>query len=856
MRRRVFSTDSIWARAGASGVVVGLVVGIGVSVLGSFAPPSASADSSSAVTVASKGYDLNIATAPFPNLAVTVSKTSELVSQGIQVSWTGGKKSVRPSTGFGGQDFLQIAQCWGEDPDNPGHPDRTTCQYGAFLSSGATRDAFVSDKDVADQDRKYTARGTGYFDPTYTSIPFRASTGETVTSVVPDASGALVKNTDTDVNTNPFFTQYTSNETKWAGTGSDGTGSVKFEIQTSMQSPGLGCGAPIIKADAPVIGQSCWLVIIPRGQSDSGTTFITQPGLFWDAWQHHVAVKLAFKPVGIRCSIGSAETQVAGSELASGAVGSWQPNLCTGTTGSAFVLSAGDEADVLAKASKTQPSALALTSRPLETTTIDPLEYAPIGLSGVALTFAIDRRTTPVGVVPPQYKDLDSQPFTAMNLTPRLIAKLLTGSYTSSLPAGANLLHIGYTNVDNPGKNARILTTDRDFLDVNDVEWEYQDLSSTSLSDLLVPTGRSDLANQLWRYVLADADAVAFLQGKPDPWGMTVNPWYSITAGVNPTGTGLSLPRDTFPKADPVEKLATTGANGIGPVNLVTWRPFTSDFEQGAYLTLRGDGQVLGGWDTSYTPPKYAKSTRSLVGDQGVLAITTTAAAARYQNVTASLRNASGKFVAPTSESMSAAAAAMTPTAKQPRVLEYDPAARTTVAAVTAYPLTMPIYAATNPRQTDNALRAKYANLIRYAATTGQVQGAGVGELPEGYAPIPKSWSEQALIAASAIEKGSNPVGVQNPMPPSEAPGGAPAAPIASTPAASRGTNAVVAPALGVVVPVVPPTIGAAAGPLIGRPTPADPRIGPVAAAVPAGLLSGLLAAGAIPLISRVRRKS
>lgn len=856
MRRLILSTDSMWTRAGASGIVVGIVVGIGVSMLASFTPPAASADTSSAVTVAAKGYDLDIATAPFPDLSVTVSKTTDLVSQGILISWTGGKKSVRPSTGFGGQDFLQIAQCWGDDPDHPGHPDRTTCQYGAFLSSGATRDSFVKDKSVAPEDARYTAKGSGYFDPTYTSIPFRATTGETVASVVPDANGVLVKHTDTDVNTNPFFTQYTSNEVKWAGTGSDGAGSVKFEIQTSMQSPGLGCGAPIIEVGQPVVGKSCWLVVIPRGESDSGTTFITQPGLFWDAWQHHVAVKLDFKPVGIRCSIGSAESQVAGSELISGAVASWQPNLCSGTAGSAFVLSTGDESDVLAVAARTAPSALALTSRPLEAKAADPLEYAPVGLSGVALTFAIDRRTSPVGDVPQAYKDLDTQPFTKLNLTPRLIAKLLTSSYTSSLPAGANLLHIGYTNVDDPGKNARVLTIDPDFLAVNDVEWKYQDLSSVSLSDLLVPNGRSDLANQLWRYVLADADAAAFLKGTPDPWGMIVNPWYSTDAKVNLTGTGLSLPRDTFPKADPVEKPATTGANGIGPVNLVTWRPFTTDFEQGAYLTLRGDGQALGGWDTSYTPPKYAKATRSLVGDQGVLSMTTTAAAARYQNITASIRNASGQYVAPTTASMAAAAAAMTPTLTQPKVLEYDPSSAAALQASTAYPLTMPVYAATNPLQTDASLRAKYANLIRYAATDGQVQGAGVGELPDGYAPLPKSWANQALKAADAIEKGISPNIAATAA--SAGPSSVPA--IASTAVQSSvstlpSTQASAA-VTGGATPTEPAVSGVAAGLLLGKPTPADPTIGPVAAAVPMGMLSGLLAAGAVPLISRIRRRS
>ena len=862
MTRRILSTDSLWARAGASGVIVGLLVGIGVSVLGSFAPLPASADTSSAVTVTAAASDPNVATAPFPALAVTVSKTTDLTSEGILVSWTGGKKSTPPQGSVGGANFLQIAQCWGDDPDHPGHPDRTTCQYGAFPNAGREADVLENTEEnpdfIADEDEKYTSVRTGVFSGPFTSIPFRAVTGETVAPVY-EKNGALIHDTTVDLVNNPFFTQFTSNEIKWAGSDDSGSGSVKFEMQTSMQSPGLGCGAPVITPGQATTGRSCWLVVIPRGTGDSGVSEIIRPGLFWDAWQHNVAVKLDFKPVGISCEIGSAESQLSGSELIAGAISSWQPELCVGAAGSAFVLSTGNEADVLAVAAKTAPSPLALTSRPLVTSQADPLQYAPVGISGLAVSFAIDRRVKPVDGVPQAYKDAETQAFTSLKLTPRLIAKLLTASYVSALPPGADLTHIDYTNFQNPGKNARNLTSDMDFLDINDEEWASQDLNSVSIADVLVPSGRSDIANQLWRYVMADAAAVAFLNGSPDPWGMVVNPYYSTNAAINPTGTALTLPRETFPKADPVERIATTGSNGVGAVNLVTWRPFTSDFENGAYLTLRGDGQLLGGWDSSASPPKYLKTARSLVGEQGVIGLTTTASAARYQNVTASLKNPAGEFVAPTSASMQAAAAAMTPTTKQPKVLEYDPESSSAAAAGTAYPLTMPVYAALNPLQTDSMLRAKYSALITYGVTEGQAEGTAPGQLPVGYAPLPTSWVDQALLAATAIKDGVSPIAKASTAPASPA---TIAAPSPATPTKPRAV-AGVAPATAAVAQ--PPTdqaatdptaTGSVAGPLVGKPTPADPAIGLVAAAVPSGLLSGLLAAGAVPMISRLRRRS
>lgn len=835
---------SVWRRAAATGIVVGLLVGSSVALGATVAPVElAAAASSSSVTVAAAGYDLDHATAPFPGLTVTVSQTQNLVSQGIVVSWTGGQQSTRPIPGsMGGENFLQIAQCWGEDPLNPGHPDRTTCQYGASLSEGTSRNNSVEDADIEPEDLAYTVPRAGTFTPAYTSIPFRAADGTVVADVKQNEAGPNTRIPDVDVNSNQFFTQFTTNEVKWAGSGPDGSGSVPFEVQTAMQSPGIGCGAPI-RVGTTVTGQSCWLVIIPRGMNDSGSANITKSGLLWDAWQHHVAVKLDFRPLGVRCEMGAAERQLAGSELVAGAMSSWQPELCLGATGSAFVMSTGNEAEALHAASGTVPSPLAFTSNPLQIDQADPMQYAPVALSGVALSFAIDRTVTPVGTVPQEYRDRNTLPFGLLNLTPRILAKLLTGSYYEALPP-ADRSHLGFIDFAKPGSNARTMVQDPDFLAVNDPEWKYQLMVSTSLADALVPSGRSDLALQLWRYVLSDDDARAFLAGEPDDWGMKVNPWYSTNPQINPSGTGLELPRDSFPKADPIEKPDTTvtdPANGTGAVNLVTWRPYASEFDAGAYYTLRGDGLVLGSWDKFSVPPKYGKSVRELIGRQRVMAVTTTPSAARYQTVTASLLNPAGHFVAPSETSLLAAAAAMTPTSRQAKVYEYDPAGATAKAAATAYPLAMPVYAALNPLQTDATQRAVYANLIRYAVNEGQDPGTDTGQLPPGYAPLPQGWVDQALVAATAIEKGISPIT---------------AAPTAGSPTSS--STGFTGQGVGDPAPGAgdPSASGDVAGALLGAATPDDPEVSPAAAAVPAGLLSGLAAAAAVPMMARIRRRS
>ena len=865
----------LWLRAGATGVITAILTSTVVGVLGATIPaqPAAAAagTTSSTVTVTSKDDALNPEGAPFPDLAVTVSQTEDLVSQGIQVSWTGGTQSERPGGTTGGTNFLQIAQCWGEDPANPGHPDRRTCQYGGTLGAGSARDGNTGEADVAEQDAAYTHFSSSFFSPTYTGIPFVATNAEGIVdeklapadrvlnNLTVNADGKVVQKSGddyVDLNTNPFFTALTTNEVKWAGAGADGSGSVPFEVQTAMQSTALGCGNPVAQPDGSAKGQSCWLVIIPRGAGDSGSTEINRSGLWWDAWEHHVAVKLEFKPLGVRCQIGAAERQLAGSELIAGAMAAWQPELCGGENGSPFVLSQGSEADALTRAAGTAPSPLAFTSRPLDmnlaAASTDPLAYAPVALSGLAISFAIDRQPHPENATPEQ-KARAGLPMTELKLTPRLVAKLLTSSYVDSLPNGADKSHIGYKSYSEPGRNPRTIIQDPEFLAINDPEWSAQIVVSASVADVLAPAGRSDLAVRLWEYVLADPEARDWLDGEPDPSGMIVNPWYStnpdVIARVNPGGAPLALPTDSFPKADPIAKpdeTETDPANGTGTVNLVTWRPFTHSFTDGAYHVLRADGMILGGWDKFSMPPKFGKSVRELFGSQKVIGLTSAAAAQLYQTVTASLRNPAGRFVTPTQDSMAAAAAAMTPSAAQPAVLHYDPTGAPAKAAPTAYPLTMPVYAALNPTQTDAPLRAVYANLIRYAARDGQTPGTDIGQLPPGYAPLPQAWVAQALTAADIIEAGAFPT---TPAQPAGSPnaGGVPRS------GSSGGVGAAV-PAAPAAAAADPAVTGQAAGSLAGSATPDDPSIGPLAAAVPIGLTTGFASALAVPLLARFRR--
>jgi hypothetical protein len=549
---------------------------------------------------------------------------------------------------------------------------------------------------------------------------------------------------------NQFFSRLSSNEVTWAGSDSTGNGNVKFELQTASSAPGLGCGSAI-KVEKKFVGQPCWLVIVPRGIKDNRQDGIVQSGLFWDAWKHHLAIKLDFRPIGIRCPIGVPERLVQGSELAGAAFASWQPRLCNEGAKSAFVISNQFDGDALETASSSDSSPLAITTRALKNESEDSLVYAPLAIGGISVSFSIDRRVDETKLIPPALRAVNLTPFQSLRLTPRLLAKLLTSSYTDSLPIFAD---------HGPVKlNPRNISQDPDFIQVNNDtdHWQYMDLKFGGVGDALVPNSRSYLSERVWTYIMSDAEGRDFMAGKPDPYGMRINPWFSSDAKLNPSGTAFTLPNLSFPKSDPVEKPDTTNSGGAaasGAINVVTWRPYLSDFEEGARATLTGNAFELGSWDASKQPPGFNKTPRSPLGFRKVFAITTTTAAERFQSLQVSLRNPAGNYVSPTLTSLQQAQNAMTPSAANGGVYELDLSSEKAQEASGAYPLAVPIYAAINPEQSDSDTRIAYADLIKFAVSEGQNPGTELGDLPPGYAPLNSAFVKTALAVSDLIRKG------------------------------------------------------------------------------------------------------
>src|SRR4029079_2101060 len=65
----------------------------------------------------------------------------------------------------------------------------------------------------------------------------------------------------------------------------------------------------------------------------------------------------------------------------------------------------------------------------------------------------------------------------------------------------------------------------------------------TYIYNPIVVQGSPDLVYQVTKYIASDPEAVAWLGGKPDPWGMKVNPYYQ--------GKKWPVPAATFDERDP-----------------------------------------------------------------------------------------------------------------------------------------------------------------------------------------------------------------------------------------------------------------------------------------------------------------
>jgi hypothetical protein len=655
-------------------------------------------------------------TGAFSSLKVTVGQTRNLIDQVVGITWTGGTQT-QPDSAFA-LNYLQIMQCWGDAASGP-TPDQ--CEFGGDAAFDQRGGNWVTTRQL-----NY---GATLVDPFWTKTkPLPAP--QPGSSNVFEPFTSVTGKTDYG-NANEFYDSTTSNEIPFARTRGDGGGQQYFETQTAQEAPGLGCGQLVAGKQ-----RNCWLVVVPRNNREvdatvrdaSITNELESSPLSPTNWSQRLVFPLGFAPVGTNCPIGAAEHRTVGVETIDEAFVRWQPALCANggpIFGFSQVTDSVGNRQVLS-----DPPGMAFVTTPVPAAQVSPdrpLTYAPLTLSGLTISFLIESESA--ADAPEAIKATDGTRISSLNLTPRLVAKLLTQSYQLGVNPTARYLDA----------NPVDLTHDPDFLAINP---QFKTLSfTTPIADMLVPESLSQTTALLWKWIANDPDADAFLTGQPDPWGMRINPFYQ---GMDPN-------RQDFPKVDPY---CETFSTGPAPLCTLDAHPYALDMHDAARAASRGDSLAHSAWNPNSNPPAYGKAALQLSGRRGIIALADTATSARFGLTPANLENASGHFVTPTTQSLLLGEQAMTPSGV-PGVLASNP----TTTAAGAYPLVQVTYGVTAPTALTVSEAKDFANLIRYGVGAGQAPGNSPGQLPIGYVPLPQNLRTQALFAALLVQerKGGTP---------------------------------------------------------------------------------------------------
>jgi len=896
------------------------------SLAGSAGTNTALPATDSQVTVSGRGQ--------FSNLRVTVNQTTNLTNQAVSLSWSGADPTystaataTAPATFKGSYagNYLQIFQCWGDDdgtnPANPGPPpeqcefggennnqtaypiqgavhayERVVAAQGWTCGSGSSASCVSYTQAVADA---ATQPGKFFLDPnsSYVLDPFKAVDGTTIGSSVNYAY--TTTNPPSPYDTNPYFNYNTTNELDLARTYDDGTGHELFQAFTGLEAPGLGCGQDLqALADGTTKIPSCWLVVVPRATPDTenlagdpiNPPVVDTSPLTPSVWQNRIAIKLGFTPIGSSCDQNVDASQVQGSELAGAAAASWEPALCAQSSASRYTYVAQSD-DQARSQMAIDGSGMYVVTRPADQPSgqTPVVTYAPLTLSGVVVAFnvqrlpALDAASLPLA---------DEVPFQGsrvvhINLTPRLVAKLLTQSYRSALYGlRASALPAAYSWI---GQNPVSLASDPDFQQFNPEFTELRTVNYVQAANLVTEAGYSDSAYEVWQWILSDPEAQSWMAGNADPWGMKVNPYYGTQATYNVNGVTFGTPAvSNFPKSDPYcwSPPSNDTIQGQLARNLCAgdWAPYVLDMKSAAAAARAANS----GSKTTFNPFASSKDTAwssdgpQLPGTDYVLALTDTPHAAVLGLQTASLSRAGDdgatrEFVAADSGGLLAGEKAMkvSPVAG---VVVPNPAST----MPGAYPLAMLTYGAVVPAQLSDTARAAYRAFLTFAVGSGQTPGAAAGNLPPGYIPLPTDLVAEAKAASGAgldapttttstTSTTSTTVRESTSAPPSSAvpptsllPPPVVASVAASPPVASPSSPVPAArPSPGTTLPVPPasiPRVVLPGQPIVHAASPSPGRtpntvVGAVGLAVPVGFGFGTLAGGAAAIIEWVRRR-
>ncbi|MET0928299.1 MAG: hypothetical protein ABWX74_02225, partial [Aeromicrobium sp.] len=713
----------------------------------------------------------------------------------VKINWSGARPSAgRAADPAGEKGMAQeypvvIMQCRGQD--NPSLPakqqmSQKTCWTSTVQQrsqSSVERNAvWRHDPYATEADRDQTS-GLGdtagcEIDPDYSThaTPFIAATGKTFaacssTTMPPEAAvGAAFPPAEVA-----------------AFTSADGTGEVNFEVRSATENESLGCSSttPCSIVVIPIMGLSCADTPITdaceatgslrpgsNNFSNEGVDAAVSPVYWWSEsnWRNRITVPLTFGLAPDACDVldSRAPTAFYGSELMSQAALQWSPAYCLRKDRFKFQLNRLGDDPAFALVEKNEASAAFVSDTREKSSKDESFGYAPTAVTGFAISYVIDE---------PDNAGEREQ----LRMTPRLIAKMLTQSY-----AGSELgrQHPGM------GSNPVSLNLDPEFRALNP---GLDSVGREAGAALLSLSESSDVIKSLTSYIANDKEAMAFVNGAADPWGMVVNPTYKK----------IALPTAEFPLLDTFVPTSQEECRQQNP------GPYFSQLAAPVTTFRKIAEAVLDAWPNTQTrcdrssqsdPYKTGRLDRQGVGTRFMLGVVSLGDASRFGLRTAALQTrstvspkavysspAGRTFVGPTGASLTAAASV----ARQGSTSKtFDLGQARLAKRAAAYPGTMIVYTAAKTRGLDKAEAKKVASFIRISTTEGQVRGSGNGKLPDGYVPIRKTGAtaalyEQAQKVADLVEAQKEPkVRPTKAAPTTTAPTAAPVAVAPDVPAA------------------------------------------------------------------------
>lgn len=677
-----------------------------------------------------KGQNIGTSGAPNPvPPQVTVSQTSSLVNQDVQVSW----KNFTPSTlqsqwpppngalGQGGYYGVSVYECAGTNP--------LTVDY---LNGG---DCYDPNQLQANQGTSNRVQDTYTLNNGSGEVNFYVEAGSETNSFL---------NCDPS---NPCSLAIVPN---WGGEPTDCSNHAE-DFQDANIAPFLGFASPDFDA---IYGHSpC-------------------------SWPNRIIVPLTFGPTATNCPQVSPEFYSEGSPMLERAMNQWIPGWCSGS--SPLSLSyAFRTTEEQARSAFLQPAGFGTASIDVALTTLPPdaaatagstrkFTYAPLAVSAVAIGYYIDD---------PQTHTL----ITHLLLDARLVAKLLTESYaldygctTQPLPPWPALNSPSNTCDPAVIKNYSTIFDDPEFLALNThcepllepanytcTRSDFpQDGNATTALGQFLPTvlaGNSDMTYELTRWIGSNPDAIDFIDGRVDPNGMHVNTNY-------------------LDQAYPISQFATLDDGTTFPYGSVSSTcSVTFTCVQGTWnATMQGAWNPVSGLDNvaadlaSYQPqaenPNMAcpatepncqavneltlgKEPQQGLGARALFSVVDEGDAGIFQFPTAYLVNAAGNAAAPTTASMQADVQSMD--TNPDGITQYSNFAATDPAA---YPVTLVDYAMVATCGLSSAKASAIADFLTKVATSGQTPGLTPGTLSPGYVPLDAKQRAQTLAAASAVQ--------------------------------------------------------------------------------------------------------